>query len=106
MNRKENIGKWLIIVACLIFIGYIIKHHMEEQYSYFDRNKYELTTLSRPSNLDCYINKARPYVLSNNGSTADCVVLGLDASPPNWMLPVIDPKNPAYYNQFPSHPLK
>ena len=52
----------------------------------------------------CYTNRARPYVLSNNKMTADCVVRGLNTNEPNWKLPISDPKNPAYYNEFPSHP--
>ena len=101
----------ILSIACILFIIltiYVYKH--KEQYVYDRDGEYKSFVPSKhlkDYNYDspsCYTNRARPYVISNNKMTADCVQLGLDTTPPNWTLPVSDPDNPAYYNEFPSHP--
>ncbi len=63
----------------------------------------------------CYVNKNRPYVLDsrtpNNsflGSTMNCVMQGKPVSwdTPSWDLPISNPENIAYWNQFPSQQLR
>jgi len=103
-SHNECMLKWITIIILLVFITCYIPRVFNEQFSYST----ERTT--RPNNTEydinmCYINRARPYVISNNKSTADCVVLGLNTTSPNWMLPITNPENPAYYNEFPSHPI-
>lgn len=99
----------LITSFILLAIGLYI-YKSKEQYIYDGQGQYKTFVPSKhlkDYNYDspsCYTNRARPYVISNNKMTADCVELGLDTNPPNWTLPVSDPNNPAYYNEFPSHP--
>jgi hypothetical protein len=58
----------------------------------------------------CYVNGNRPFVIDSrgrkafDGSTARCVIAGGPVSwkQPVWELPISDPENPAFYNQFPS----
>lgn len=96
----------VIILILLLVIASIYMYTKNEQYA----NDYQLLVPSKHmrsynyNSPSCYTNRARPYVLSNNKSTADCVVLGLNTSTPDWKLPVTDSNNPAYYNEFPSHP--
>ena len=62
----------------------------------------------------CYMNGNRPFIMNQDGgdlfqgSTMRCVMKG---GPVTWdkyplLLPISDPKNPAYYNEFPSQALK
>ena len=63
---------------------------------------------------NCYVSGNRPYIIDGRspvstipplGSTTRCVLKGGPESwsTPVWELPVSDPANPAYYNEFPSH---
>jgi len=62
----------------------------------------------------CYMNGNRPFILNQDdgdsfqGSTINCVMKGKPTTwnKPNWLLPIDDPNNPAFYNQFPSQALK
>jgi hypothetical protein len=107
--------KLLPIVIILFFILYVIgafgkltSKKMKENYQVVvnDDTNYNQTT--------CYMNGNRPFIMNQDGgdsfqgSTMRCAMKGGPAiwDKPNWLLPISDPKNPAYYNQFPSQALK
>ncbi len=62
----------------------------------------------------CYMNGNRPFIMNQNGgdlfegSTIRCAMKGGPNTwdKPNWLLPINDPNNPAYYNEFPSQSLR
>ncbi len=104
----------IILFVVLYFIGVFGKlkeKKKDEQKEPFqvvinDDTNYNQTT--------CYMNGNRPFIMNQDGgdsfqgSTMRCIMKGGPATwdKPNWLLPISDPNNPAYYNQFPSQALK
>lgn len=98
----------LILFGILYVIGVFSQKEKKENYQVVinDDTNYNQTT--------CYMNGNRPFIMNQNGgdsfqgSTIRCVMKGGPATwnKPNWLLPIDDPNNPAYYNEFPSQSLK
>jgi hypothetical protein len=94
------------IPALLIIYGILYLCNLtgsEEHFQLLDNNvQYNETS--------CYVNGNRPFVIDSrggdsfDGSTAHCIMTGGPVSwkKPVWELPISDPRNPAFYNQFPS----
>jgi hypothetical protein len=93
----------LIIFIVLKYLG-IFRENFEVNINY-NTSDYNQAT--------CYNNGNRPFVINSqdldafSGSTAHCVMKGgpISWKQPIWELPVSDPRNPAYYNEFPSQML-
>jgi len=99
----------IVIAVAFVVIGFCIK-----KFKLFDSSTEEYNIiLDKNSDFDqatCYMNGNRPFIIdprggsSFGGSTAHCVMTGgpVNWIKPIWELPISDPRNPAYYNQFPS----
>jgi hypothetical protein len=96
------------ITLLVIFIVLIVIYYFMDPrglYEYFSDEFQES---------NCYVAGNRPYIIDGRspisaipplGSTVRCTLKGGPESwsTPVWELPVSDPANPAYYNEFPSH---
>jgi hypothetical protein len=96
----------LIIFFILKYVGVFGEQENYEVNVNFNTSDYDQTT--------CLMNGNRPFIINSQdqdafaGSTMHCVMKGgpINWKDPIWNLPISDPLNPAYYDQFPSQMLR
>ena len=99
-------------VGLLVVYGILYMCNVTSVEEYYNYNvlPIEMNDNSEYNESTCYMNGNRPFVIDSrgrsdfDGSTARCVIAGspLSWKQPVWELPISDPRNPAFYNQFPS----
>ena len=95
--------KFVPFIIIILAILYSVGAFKEE---YFEVN---ITPTSEYDQATCYTNGNRPFVIDPqngtpfSGTTMHCIMKGGPSSwkNPSYNLPISDPKNPAFYNQYP-----